>query len=840
MRLCWILIALTPFLYSVETEDEGLFLRRIADFWQEGEYQIAKSQIEQFIVEYPESPFSDALCAALGDLFLREKNFSNALKFYAQVEAPEYYNRVFLNRMQCLYEMSWYATLADECEQYLEKGPNLHVTYFLAIGLYHQCINASKETEQLQVLASRAKPYFETLYLGELRQEVSEGYAHLCCILKDYEKATTIYCDLAEKDPSLKEEMLFQVALIQSEYDKELAINTFDKIAFLGQKRAKEAIYNRMVLAFDLGRFEELASEDLLEEVPEDRVGTARLFLGRSLFNLKRYEEATTQLKAYIQDAPVSETLYAALISLLDATFQCSDLVTLDETIIKLKESYPNDPQLPKAYFSRAQLLKRSEEIQLAKEQLEVLLDEFPDFEQKSQIMFELTHLNYKEKDWAGCYERGREFLSQYGGHELAPFAERYFVSSSAELAAENLEHRSHLIADLESFLTLSLGEVERNEWELMLAKTHFEMKEYEKASEALKLQKTPNAKLLYALCIRDGQKDLEGFCSLAEVALLEGANLVDQGQIHASLYNAYLSLSQVEKSAEHLLKAFMQKAEIKLENLLWLADHYFSKLVQEEGNFVLAGRTASLLDKCISLVKNPKNETAAPLPLEPIVCKLARVYSILGRIDDEIVLLESLEVKGDEAKLLLGECYAKKGLIDQATNMFDEILASTESIRTPIGASASLQGARLKAGSLNPDLIEIAKQLKNIVIQKNIVGEPVYLEAALEYAELQGKSDPQKKLALLIKTKQDFEQTDDLLSKDYHAGRMLFPEKNTVYENYMNFIDANVALLKSALDPENKDLKVKSKDLLLKVAKEPTASNTLKMRAEKLLGDET
>ena len=282
--------------------------------------------MEQFIVEYPESLFSDALCAALGDLFLREKNYSNALNYYAQVQGEDFYNRVFLNRMQCLYEMGWYATLADVCEEFLKKGPNLHVTYFLAIGLYHQCINTSKETEQYQLLAQRAKPYFEILYQSELNKEVAQGYAHLSCILQDYETATDIYINLAEKEPSLKEEMLFQVALIQSEYDQELAIQTFDQIAALGQKGAKEASYNRIVLAFNMGRYEELASSSLLQQVPEERVGAARLFLGRSLLNLKKYEEATTQLKAYIQDAPVSETLYAALISLLDATFQCGDL----------------------------------------------------------------------------------------------------------------------------------------------------------------------------------------------------------------------------------------------------------------------------------------------------------------------------------------------------------------------------------------------------------------------------------------------------------------------------------------------------------------------------------
>lgn len=839
MRVCWIFFLVGSFLYSAGGDEEALFLRRIADFWQEGEYQIAKSQMEEFIVEYPESPFSDALCAALGDLFLREKNFSNALNYYAQVQTPEFLQKVFLNRMQCLYEMQWYATLADECESYLTNGENseqdLYVTYFLAIALYHQCINASKETNLLQTLAERAKPYFETLFRSELSNEIAQGYAHLSCILKNYEKATEIYLDLAKKDPASEEEMLFQVALIQSEYNKELALKTFDQISKLSGKRAKEAVYNRMVLAFDLGHFEELTSVPILTQIPLDRVGTARLFVGRSLLHMKQYEEAVRELKAYIEDAPPSETLFAALLSLLDASYQCGDLTSLDQAIGKLAGSYPDSSELPKAYFSRAQILKREERFVESKEQLEKLLVQFPRFQQKAQVVFELTHLDYKAKAWKSCYERGLTFLTEFSQHELAPFVWRYFVSSSAEIADSTPAHRPQLLADLEIFLKLPLGEAEKNEWSLLLAKTHYEMHQYEQAMKALQNLQTPNARLLLSLCYRDGYKDIEHFCQFGEEALSQGANLVDQGQIHASLYNAYIELSQIEKGAQHLYEAFMAKAEIKTDNLLWLADYYFNLLLEDQGNFVLAGRTASLLDKCRT---SDKCKTANHL--EPVLCKLAKVYSILGRIDDAIALLNSLTSPGNEAQLLLAENYAKKGIVEEASLLFDAIIASCGTGRSPIGASASLQGARLKLAKENPNLIEIATQLKNLVVQKNFEGEPLYLEAALEYIALVAKNDPAKKLALLQKTKGDFEQTDDLLSKDYHAARKESPRKDKIYQGYMKLMDAESLIAQSEMDLQNqKELKAKSKDLLLQIIDQPIAS-ALKERVQKLLADET
>jgi tetratricopeptide (TPR) repeat protein len=531
-------------------------------------------------------------------------------------------------------------------------------------------------------------------------------------------------------------------------------------------------------------------------------------------------------------NSAVSETLHATILSLLDASYQASDLATLDETIAKLIAAYPEDPELPKALFSRAQILKKDQEIDKAKKELENLLVQFPDFQQRPQVIFELTHLDYKAKAWGSCYRRAQEFLKEFPDHELNTFAQRYFLSSSLEIATENPEFKERLVEDLQNFLALPLSESEKKEWELVLAKTFYELKQYTQASALLQQIHSPNAHLLLALCHRDSSSDIQTFCEMGEQALSDGADLIDKGQIHACLYNGYLELSDISRAAEHLYAAFMAKAPIKRENLLWLADLYLSQLEEDEGNFSLAHRTALVLDKCKAALHDD----------EEVICKLAKVYAVLGRTDDEIALLESLETRGIEAELLLAESYARKGVVERATEMFDAIVSTGSTLRSKACASASLQGARLKLASENPDLTKIAMQLKTLVIQKNFEGEPVYLEAALDYVDVQAKTDAAKRVSLLQKTKLDFERRDDLLSKDYHEARARSPRKDKVYQGYLQLIDAEILAAGAMLDEQNrKDLRSKAKDILHQIVNEQSATALLeRARVLQLSIDET
>jgi hypothetical protein len=859
LKLCLLRLALLfclPLIAKIDLADwpiektapveEALFVRRIADFWQEGEYGIAKSQMEKFLEEFPESQFCDPLRVCLGDILLREKNFSGALSYYSGLSSPEFAAKASRNQMQCLYNLQWYSTLADKCEERLGKEidpeAKLETTFYLAISLYHQCLNAAKDSEALLKLAKRAEPHFETLLKSPLSVEVSQAFAHLCCILGEKKKAADLYLQLAKED-DLKEEMTFQAALIQAEFDKSLSLASFAAIAKGGGKRAEEAAYNHLILSFGAGMYEEIVREKdaILSSIPEERRGMSHLYLGKSLLCLKQYGEAVGELTTFLTEEknPELESTRSCLTSLIEAAHQLNDVTTLDSALVKLSEIDPAHMDIAKGKFLKALLLKTLLRNDEARAEFQNLALEYPEFAERGAALFEWADLEYQAGAWEACRERSKEFLEQFPNHENVIHAWRYLGASSSHLLNVNPERREQFVEDLETLLAVkglfALHEVK--DWSFYLARGYFELGRFEEAIQLLKAlfaDATPfaqgaNAHLLLGFCYRDAFGDLAGYCSEAEIAIADSADLTERDLLHLSLFNAYLKLSQkvpdlVAMSAHHLYEAYSCKADISKENLFWLGSWYLSK-----GN----GPKALLLFS--KILEDEFDETAC--------YKIAKLHAAAGRVDEQVSNLEKLVMSYEadpsrdwlwesEAKLLLAEGYEQKGLEERALELFEEIGDGVGPLYSETVAKAYFEKAKIRLARFErgaEELEEVASQFKDLSLQRRLDSEPVHLEAALEYISLMAKGDLEKRISLLEKMKRDFESEGDILSKDYHQARLKYPDKNKIYESYMKLIDAEILIAKSGALTDTaaqKELQAKSKDLLLQIkrASEPPA----------------
>jgi len=811
-------------LYANLSENEALALRRIADFWEEGEYQIAKNQMELFLEEFPESSYKNRLSSALGDLFLREKSYQTALKFYAQVDEPALIEKIFLHRMQCLYHLEWHATLADECEAYLQNDDidaanRLEASYLLAIALYSQITAPQKEAEAVIRLAERAKPYFELLSQTELSEEVAGAFAHLQCILKDYKGASQIYLDLAKKGEK-SEEYLFQAALIQSKYDPTLALQTFDQLASVeGGEFAKEASYNLLILYFEQGRHEEIISEKekFFNAVSPEKRNLCSFFVGQSYLHLKRYEEASSELSSFLKSDIPEDRVRPTLLFLVEAAYQSTNLELLDTTLERLDKS---DPERPKALFCRALTLKKQGKLAEAKEALLSLLSSTAQFADRAQVSLALAQFYFEEKNWKRAREAAFQFINEFGAHEIAKNGWDLLLAASNEIG-----DKTQFIQDLRERLK-SAPDSEKDEWIFRLAKAHFELNEMDEAALLLEpiQERHINAKLLLAFSYRDGQGDEENFCFWGEKALEGKATLLPIFQQHIGLFNSYLKQDKLDAAADHLYAALLESGSLQPANLFWLADIYYSRYEKDP---LYASAALDILSR---LPLTPLEEA------EPFILKLAKLHRHFGKEKLSQELLEMLEKEYNafpenpwnhdkEVRYYLAKSYLALNEIEKATEIFEK-LATTEMYHNRFVASAALESVRL-LGKNETDFEKSACRLKNLVLQKKLEHEPIYLEAALEYVDLLSQKDPSKRPFFVEKMKTGFESEEDLLSKDYHAAFEKYPAQEKIYRTYIRYLEAELLC-------QEKSLHTKAKEILLQIKEE--ADEPLLSRVESLL----
>ena len=121
-------------LFSAEkggSSKENLALRRIAEYWKEGEFATVKSQIKSFLKKYPQSAYADSLNAMLGDLYFKEKNYVEALRAYDLICTEPFLQKTQFKHLYCLYEQKLFSDVVafataffrEELKSSREHGP---------------------------------------------------------------------------------------------------------------------------------------------------------------------------------------------------------------------------------------------------------------------------------------------------------------------------------------------------------------------------------------------------------------------------------------------------------------------------------------------------------------------------------------------------------------------------------------------------------------------------------------------------------------------------------------------------------------------------------------------
>lgn len=863
---------------QTQSDEEAFLIRRIAEFWKDGDFAIVKTQIVDFLGKYPKSNLKDYFLGILGDIYLQDNDYEKALTTYQSIVDSSVKEKTIINKLQCLYELDQYAELTQEGRPYLssksdEIQDRKEELYFLmGESLFRRALDEEHIETRLE-LAREAEGYYDQLPSGRYTEVSEFALAEIAAMLGKYETGAKAYAALAEKHPDMREDLLFQVASLEAKFNRAGAAETFRKVKEIDGKRASEATFNLIVLLFQNDEFEEVIEsyEKIAANVPEEYVATFNFIVGKSFFSLGDYQNAIDPLNRYINSTYIpSDQLKNALLIQMTCAHQTGDEKLFGSAFDTLDTLFPNDQEIPKALFMHAMILKEQGAISKADEKLKFIKDNYTDFDDQESFMFEYGLLAHQNEKWQESYEAFKSYVADYSDSSRIDAAWKLFLSSSINLYKhsdpQDSYNKESFFSDLQKILDHSsfLTQSEMKDYSLLYAKTAYELDDYSAALHCLQdhiftkfneeedRAALAEAHFIAGLCHAETQSDHSAFCMHLEQAMALSPDLYDSAPTHLQLYNAYISLAGygeggsvpkdgeqqqefVHHAAEHLQEAVSKGGlEIKEENRLWLANHYFQKVkgcqdavcINQEAPYPEVDSAIDHATFHYQAVLLPEGKLisidAENLHLENEIIKLSKLLEYQNAQGKKLELIKALLQQQSEKPALnwtsqkealyeLALAYETLGEKEKAFETFNFIHASASQFPSSLANHAALEAARLHFSLLekslrnetNEEVLVILNDLKELQIRKNPASEPTHLEAALEYATIRSElSSPENQderyLFFLSRIVDDFNSKEDIVTQDYLVNLSKDEEKKQVFDAYMKFIEAEKVRLEA------------------------------------------
>jgi tetratricopeptide (TPR) repeat protein len=844
------------YLLTNTKEDDALFLRRIVEFWEEKEYQIVKMQIEEYlqINKNDSSLFRNYLVGLLGDIYMEEKNYEQAISYYNIINDPEIKHKIALNSLLASYQLKWFPIVVKDGQNFLSNAFNFNdedkqkIAYLVGKALLEQ-MQQTNEKQIKEAFAKEAKICFENISSSSLIKSSKEALALICYTLGDFLKASTIYHDLAEKYNEDKESFLFFAATMETEYDKNKAISSFEEVWKIQKNKAPDALYNQTLLFFQTQNYNkviELKDKILAKIHDPNQIRFLNFFIGKSYFMLNNPKQGKEHLDIFLTDSKNKlEETKIALLTLIKYASHSLDIPLFNAYFQQYQQLFANDDNMGNILFERMMLNKKLKNYTCAKQDLILIEQKFPKIEQIAEVCFENASLTFEMGLWQDSITKFKKFTDNFDKHELNPLAWRYLVNSYVQqINASNNQHtQRELIITLEKLINKKiLAKEEIPNYMLVLAQTKYNLEEYDEALIDLKdiINKYPSFSqlaqvyLLAAFCSETQYKDFKNFCSYANKAAELNPQVLQDSKILVGFYNAYLKLNNVEKqeelidkAADHLFKAYQIKPDsISKNNVLWLSDHYYRKVKNHMDNYMLKNEQINLFrKKAVLLKKNILQNSSIDVTTEHNILCLSHLYNSnskkqlhwLNKLKNIYSQYPKIHWQSkNETAFSIACALEKNKQLLPAKQAFDALIVNLNKL-SPLYPSTVLHQTRLflKLNNLNTyniknkEFMQLLLHLKDVLINKNVKTEPCHLEAALEYADLQCHiatlRKEEKRLFLLSRIESMFVNDNNTTTKMYQDELKNNPPKHKLYEAYIAFVKAEIMLTKSLLQTDNK-----------------------------------
>lgn len=693
--------------YGIEDKEEAFLVRRIAEFWKDQDYPYVKSQIIAFLAKYPKSTLKSHLLGILGDLYVQENAYQEALKAYDQIQDTKIQEKVLINKLQCYYELSDYKQMIATGSPYLTKNFDGlehrfdEFNFLMAEAFFRAALDNPQEKEQLQHL-TKAEPLYEKVLSTSFADPTMFALAEIYRLKKDHEKAAHFFTELAQKHTDQKQELLFHAALAQAEFNKDLAVQTFGKIVEGGGSKAQDAALNRLILFFQENRYADVIAEykKVSENVDAGKASLLNFMIGRSYFGLEDYDNAHNWLEKCIHvNAENREELRSAILMELNSLQSLKKQKEYKEVLTKFQAEFPQDAEIPKAQFIYAMMQKESGDLTGAEESLFTIMQNNPTFSNLENLYLEYSLVAFNNHHYANSYSTLSFFLKTFPESSHAKVAWKHFLACSIQLLGEAEQNPSIgytkevFYRDLTKVLAVEgvLSPSEKEESLFLRGKMAYEiglpqdtlnyLQEY--LSIYPESRSNPEAHLLIALAHHKLGHNPKLFCEHAEIALKENPSLQNRASIHLELFNSYIAMiEELEKkeassepknsplyelAADHLYRALEAKdLPVQIENKLWLANLYLDKSLKQNELYEIDGQMpaselSTLCQRSQDLLESVLLQSAThrlslisqdKLFLEWEAMKLANLYGRAGKNENKLALLKDLiEIQNAHAK---------------------------------------------------------------------------------------------------------------------------------------------------------------------------------------------
>lgn len=861
------IFSLLPYGYSdlaTATPKEALMLRRITEYWKDGDYITVKRQIIDFLEKNPNTGLHDHLHAILGDLYFQERNYKQALATYDLIGDADVKEKTLFNQLQAFFELRDFLAVINGAEKYLKshrEGPQeMKVRYLLAEACFREALK-SGDMERKVFYLKMAKPHYKILTQSKYSDRALFPLAEIHRLLRENDRAISLYLNLSQKYPEHRERFLFQAAILQIQENKREAINTFQKVYELGGKRSRLAAFNLLVLLYQNEEYEEFLHfhHQVIGLMPEQKVPLMQFYEGRCHYAMGDFQQAILPLENFISGAKGrSQELKTAYLILVNCSRYLKDIALLERTLYNYKSSFPKDAEVPKVLMIHSQMARENGDFCQALADLKTLIHDYPGYEDREAVMYDHALLLSYTDRWIEAREAFLAFLEHYPNSERTKGAWRNLLNC----CIEELKNPSELNSDetKRTFITILnqalhrdkiLTEQEKEQYYLVLMKCYCELEEYESVVPVLSqyIADVSNpallaeAHLLMAICHQKVSSDLSLFIQHAETALSYNQQLPEQNTLHLELYNAYLTKGMASQdddnrnyfqhlAATHLFasNAWKQRS-IKLDNHLWLVNHFYLAALDgcEDAKYKADLLFQDLLG--IDSEKSSLHISSDSLFLEGEVLKYAHLLHLSGKEEREVAILEMLATKQQEHRQLpwklqkrtlfeLAKAYEACRQYQDAINSYRHIIKTTESGSSMVTNSAKLHLVKLEykmlkpqqRNSESPEMVSILHTLKDLQIQKKVGSEPLHLEAALQYAEIRSSfsdpgSYPKNAYFFYKRMFEDFNTKEDPITEEYNEVRKQHPDKDRIFSAYMQYLDAQMMKCGAAMARSEKKM---------------------------------